>query len=167
MAVSTVAGPKRRGWRRQLGGRSGTIANRAAGDPATRPAPYSPNGLPSREHPLSLPPSEALGRIRDAYRDYDQQGVRCNGPPKPPTAALACDVPGGRSGLADLAVMTPTKTGPSGAVATPSRRSLGTDHGEVDTVEPILSQPTPSHTQWAELLGLVRGVTKWRVGTIT
>jgi hypothetical protein len=22
----------------------------------------------------TLPPSEALGRIRDAYRDYDQQG---------------------------------------------------------------------------------------------
>ena len=23
----------------------------------------------------SLPPPEALGRIRDAYRDYDQQGA--------------------------------------------------------------------------------------------
>ena len=141
MAMSTVAGPKRRGWRRQArGAGSGTIANRAAGDPATRPAPYSPNGHPSREHLLSLPPSEALGRIRDAYRDYDQQGVRCNGPPKPPTAALACDVPGGRSGLADLAVMTPTKTGPSGAVATPWNQSFPAH--------------APSHTQWAELQGL-------------
>jgi len=39
----------------------------------------------------SLPPPEALGRIRDAYQDYDRQGVCSNGhlspheaPPGPP-----------------------------------------------------------------------------------
>jgi hypothetical protein len=51
--------------------------------------------------------------------------------------------------------MTPPKTGPPGAAPTPSsRRPLGTDDREVDTVEPILPPPTPRHT-WAELLGLV------------
>jgi hypothetical protein len=35
----------------------------------------------------TLPAPEALGRIRDAFTDYDQQGVCDNGPSEPPTAA--------------------------------------------------------------------------------
>jgi hypothetical protein len=29
---------------------------------------------PTRAFDRTLPPSEALGRIRDAFQDYDQQG---------------------------------------------------------------------------------------------
>ena len=40
----------------------------------------------------TLPPPEALGRIRDAYHDYDQQGGIW--PSEPPTAALGTGRPG-------------------------------------------------------------------------
>ena len=82
-------------------------------------------------------------------------------PSEPPTATPGTDTAWGRfmrsvrrSGPCRLRGMTRPRTGPPGAAPTPSSRwSLGTDNREVDAVEPILSQPRPSHT-WAELLGL-------------
>jgi hypothetical protein len=55
--------------------------------------------------------------------------------------------------------MTPPKTGPPGAAPTPSsRRPLGTDNREVDTVSTTLPPHEPGRHGWAELLTLVGAV---------
>ena len=108
VAASTVAFLKRRGWRRQFGGRRGTIATRAAGFSPTRPAPFSPNGLSYKHANIRC---QIHNRTRSGMKPgpvprlRPAGGLRCDGPAKPPAAALARHVTGGHSSLANLAAM--------------------------------------------------------------
>ena len=61
------------------------LTQRSRRPAASRPGPAHQNSPPTvavrrLAFDRTLPPSEALGRIRDAFHDYDQQGVCSDGP---------------------------------------------------------------------------------------